>query len=198
MASITAVHENTGVTSSAEPPAKAPTNPTMSPMTPPMRLITTASTRNWTTMSRRVAPTARRTPISRVRSRTVTSITLATPMPPTTRLMAAMAAISLVRVLVLDETADEMELASTISKSFWSLVARPCCVRSVASTAVSSESFGAGLRLHADGGDVGVERHQATLDGRERHDDRGVHRAEAQAALRGEHARPRGSARRRR
>ncbi len=45
-------------------------------------------------MLRRVAPTARRTPISRVRSRTVTSMTLVTPMPPTTRLMAAMAAMS--------------------------------------------------------------------------------------------------------
>ena len=97
--------------------------------------MTTAYTRNCTTMSRRVAPTARRTPISRVRSRTVTSMTLATPMPPTIRLMAAMAAISLVSVLVLDETAEAMELALTIWKSFWSLVVRPCCVRSVLSTA---------------------------------------------------------------
>ncbi len=65
-------------------------------------------------MLRRVAPTARRTPISRVRSRTVTSITLATPMPPTTRLIAAIAAISRVSVLVDEETAEAIELALTI------------------------------------------------------------------------------------
>jgi 2-amino-4-hydroxy-6-hydroxymethyldihydropteridine diphosphokinase len=110
----TVVAENTGETLKAEPPMKAPAIPTPRPRMPPMMLVMTAYTRNCTTMFRRVAPTARLTPISRVRSRTVTSITLATPMPPTTRLIAAMAAISLVRVLVLDETAVAIELAFTI------------------------------------------------------------------------------------
>ena len=40
-------------------------------------------------MSRRVAPEARRMPISRVRSVTVASMMFMIPMPPTSRLMAA-------------------------------------------------------------------------------------------------------------
>ncbi len=40
------------------------------------------STKNWLTIARRVAPSALRTPISRVRSRTATSITFITPSPP--------------------------------------------------------------------------------------------------------------------
>ena len=43
-------------------------------------------------MSRVRAPTALRRPISRVRSRTLTSMMLLTPTPPTSRLIAAMAA----------------------------------------------------------------------------------------------------------
>ncbi len=45
---------------------------------------TTASTRNWRRMSRVCAPTALRMPISRVRSRTDTSMMFMIPMPPTT------------------------------------------------------------------------------------------------------------------
>ena len=40
------------------------------------------STKNWRRMDLALAPTALRTPISRVRSRTATSITFITPMPP--------------------------------------------------------------------------------------------------------------------
>ena len=40
------------------------------------------SMKNWLTIARRVAPSAFRTPISRVRSRTATSITFITPSPP--------------------------------------------------------------------------------------------------------------------
>ena len=50
---------------------------------PPLRNTTIiVSTKNCRTIERRVAPTALRTPISRVRSRTATSITFITPMPP--------------------------------------------------------------------------------------------------------------------
>lgn len=61
-----------------------------------------------------------------------------------TRLMAAIAAISLVRVCVLDETAEAIELAFTISKSFWSLAVRLCCVRNVLSTALENVSTASG------------------------------------------------------
>ena len=47
----------------------------------------TASTRNCRLMSRRLAPIALRSPISRVRSVTVVSIMFMIPMPPTTREM---------------------------------------------------------------------------------------------------------------
>ena len=50
-------------------------------------MSTTASARNWRTMSRRRAPMALRTPISRVRSVTDTSMMFITPMPPTSRPM---------------------------------------------------------------------------------------------------------------
>jgi len=50
-----------------------------------MVTIISASTKNWRMMSVRVAPTARRTPISRVRSRTTMYMMFATPMPPTSR-----------------------------------------------------------------------------------------------------------------
>ena len=53
------------------------------PATLPIALIVTASARNWTRMSRCAAPTARRTPISRVRSATAESSTFITPIPPT-------------------------------------------------------------------------------------------------------------------
>ena len=56
---------------------------------PPMPQRMAASMRNWTTMLRRWAPMARRMPISRVRSVTVTSMMFMMPMPPTTREMAA-------------------------------------------------------------------------------------------------------------
>ena len=52
-------------------------------MTPPAPVSVAASKRNWSRMSARVAPTALRTPISRVRSVTLIIITAMTPMPPT-------------------------------------------------------------------------------------------------------------------
>jgi hypothetical protein len=51
---------------------------------------TTASMMNCMVMSRRLAPSARRMPISRVRSVTVASMMFMMPMPPTTKLKLAM------------------------------------------------------------------------------------------------------------
>ena len=63
-----------------------------------------ASATNWITMSDRPAPIALRMPISRVRSVTVTSMMFMTPMPPTSRLIAATAPSRIVSVCV-DEVA---------------------------------------------------------------------------------------------
>ena len=52
-------------------------------MTPPSAQSVTASSVNWTMMFLRVAPSALRTPISRVRSVTLTSMMFITPTPPT-------------------------------------------------------------------------------------------------------------------
>ena len=49
-----------------------------------------ASIKNWVTIELRSAPMARRMPISRVRSVTVTSMMFMMPMPPTSSEMAAM------------------------------------------------------------------------------------------------------------
>ena len=66
----------------------------------PARQSTSASTRNWSRMLHRVAPSALRTPISRVRSVTETSMMFMMPMPPTRRLTAAMLASSVVKIWV--------------------------------------------------------------------------------------------------
>ena len=86
-------HSSTRVTTAAA--AKPQTMPTR----PPQQLSATASTRNCSSTSRRLAPTARRSPISRVRSLTETSITFMIPIPPTTSEIAAIAASSAVMVV---------------------------------------------------------------------------------------------------
>src|SRR5437773_12447698 len=53
------------------------------PTVPPSRPMTEDSHRYWSKMLRRVAPTAFRMPISRVRSVTVTNMTFITPTAPT-------------------------------------------------------------------------------------------------------------------
>jgi len=77
----------TGVSASA---AVTIANPASRPRTPPMRDMTTDSTRNCPTMSPLVAPSARLVPISRVRSVTLTSMMFMMPIPPTSSEMAAM------------------------------------------------------------------------------------------------------------
>ena len=64
------------------------------PATPPIRLMANDSTMNWKRMSLARAPTARRTPISRVRSSTVASMMFMMPMPPTSSEMPAIAPIT--------------------------------------------------------------------------------------------------------
>src|SRR6202035_6034484 len=66
-------------------------NPRTTPMVPPAKEIMVASTTNWRTISDRRAPTARRSPISRVRSRMLASMMFMMPMPPTSSEMEAMA-----------------------------------------------------------------------------------------------------------
>ena len=71
-------------------------------MTPPTALSVTASIRNCARMLLRFAPMALRTPISRVRSVTLTSMMFMTPMPPTMRPTDATANIKMkIRPLIL-------------------------------------------------------------------------------------------------
>ncbi|MNV80060.1 hypothetical protein D3C71_1736400 [compost metagenome] len=65
-----------------------------------MMQTSTASIRNWRSMSLRRAPTAMRTPISDTRSETETSMMFITPMPPTRSEITAIAAMRSVRVCV--------------------------------------------------------------------------------------------------
>ena len=64
--------------------------PSATPASPPPSESITASARNWRRMSFFCAPSARRMPISRVRSMTETSMMLAMTMPPTTSEMPEM------------------------------------------------------------------------------------------------------------
>ena len=57
--------------------------PKAMPITPPSEVRNAASMRNWKRISERLAPSAFRTPISRVRSVTEIDMMAMTPMPPT-------------------------------------------------------------------------------------------------------------------
>ena len=65
---------------------------------PPARLSRQASARNWFRISDGGAPSALRSPISRIRSETETSMMFMTPMPPTSSEMPATPASRTVRV----------------------------------------------------------------------------------------------------
>ena len=69
----------------------------MTPATPPIVHSVTASMRNCTSMSLALAPTARRSPISRVRSVTDTNMMFMMPMPPTSNDTDATAANSMLK-----------------------------------------------------------------------------------------------------
>ena len=79
----------------------APISAATTPSTPPSSVSVAASTRNWPRIAARVAPSALRMPISRVRSVTVTSMTFVTPMPPTSSEIAATAPSSTVKLCAL-------------------------------------------------------------------------------------------------
>ena len=72
-------------------------SPTSTPSVPPSPASTVDSSRNCCRIARRVAPMALRMPISRVRSVTDTSMMFATPIPPTTSEMPAIAVVNSVR-----------------------------------------------------------------------------------------------------
>src|SRR5438270_1983886 len=67
-----------------------PATPKRAPRIPPARPSTDASTKNWRRITRGRAPKALRSPISRTRSVTDTSMMFITPIPPTSREMPAM------------------------------------------------------------------------------------------------------------
>ncbi len=75
--------------------ARDSTNPTTIPISPPENEISTASTRNCRTMSLWRAPMARRTPISRVRSRMLASMMFMIPIPPTSSEIEAIATMTM-------------------------------------------------------------------------------------------------------
>ena len=99
-----ATMESVEYTSSKLLPDLSKPQPTSSdrpmPNTPPSRHTSTASIKNCWRISAWRAPTAMRTPISRVRSVTETSMMFITPMPPTISEMRAIAEISSVMVCV--------------------------------------------------------------------------------------------------
>jgi hypothetical protein len=78
---------------------RASTMPMMIPAMPPIREMANDSITNWARMSLRVAPMARRTPISRVRSSTLASMMFMMPMPPTSREMPAIEPMTMLKIL---------------------------------------------------------------------------------------------------
>src|SRR2546426_2722286 len=82
----TALHTGTRASNWSAALSSSPIeSPSRMPSTPPINVSVAASTRNCHRISRRVAPRALRTPISRVRSVTETIMIAMTPMPPTSR-----------------------------------------------------------------------------------------------------------------
>ena len=74
------------------------TNANTIPMSPPVKLKTTLSVRNWVKISLFFAPMAFLMPISRVLSVTETSIIFIIPIPPTSKEIAAMLLMTIIRV----------------------------------------------------------------------------------------------------
>ena len=102
------------------------------PMRPPRSESVRASTRNWARMSRPRAPMALRMPISRVRSRTDTSMMFMIPMPPTTSEIEAIPPSSRVSVPLIEDAAASSWVWSKMLKSSSSVAARSWRSRSSA------------------------------------------------------------------
>ena len=96
--------------------AKEPIKAIATPKTPPIAPNTTASIKNCIKTSLSNAPIAKRTPISRVLSVTLTSMIFIIPIPPTTRLTAATAPKSIVMISVVLETLRAISSVSKIIK----------------------------------------------------------------------------------
>ena len=86
-------------------------------MMPPASASASASARNCSRTWRGLAPTAMRTPISRVRSLTLTSMMFMMPMPPTSSDTAAMLASSRVSASLLSCLRDAVSVRFLIEKS---------------------------------------------------------------------------------
>ena len=83
------------VVSRAAAPAIPTPQPSRMPMVPPRSAVRTASVMSRRLISLRWVPVARRTPISRVRSRTLTSTVLARPDRALSRVKTSMAPIAM-------------------------------------------------------------------------------------------------------
>ncbi len=99
-------------------------------MKPPSRDSVSASMRNWLRMSRPRAPRALRMPISRVRSRTDTSMMFMIPMPPTTRAIEAIPPSRSVSVPLIEDAASSSWAWSKMEKSSVPVAAIPWRTRS--------------------------------------------------------------------
>ena len=102
--------------------------PSTTPRMPPIDVSTTASMRNWTRISRRRAPSALRTPISRVRSVTEMVMMAITPMPPTisaideiTTSASRMARVNWLRMPRIESAVSRSKSFSSSSRSRWRL-----------------------------------------------------------------------------
>ena len=116
--------------------------PSATPRAPPARLSTTASTRNCMSTSTSRAPTDRRSPISRVRSVTDTSMMFMIPMPPTSNETAAMLASRYVIVVVVAVSTLAISSRLRTEKSSGSPATRSCLSRSNALICSSMTSNG--------------------------------------------------------
>jgi hypothetical protein len=110
----------------------------MMPATPPATLIITASARNWAWISPWVAPIARRTPISLMRSRIEASMMFMIPIPPTTSEIDAMAPSTMLKIVFVRCSCLSSSSGTLISKSVTSLCRRWSIRRTTSATAVTS------------------------------------------------------------
>jgi len=95
----------------------AASTPKKTPRAPPITEIVEDSMRNWRRMSPRRAPSALRTPISRVLSVTETSMMFMMTMPPTTSEIEAMAMVTAKKLLLISFHKDRNESLVSIAKS---------------------------------------------------------------------------------
>ena len=120
--------------------------PRTMPMTPPSEVRKTASRRNCQRISRRRAPSALRTPISRVRSVTLMVMIAITPMPPTISAIEEMATSAMKMPLLMRSQILKIASCVPMSKSLsWSR-RRPCRARMISSTSRMAASRGTSSR----------------------------------------------------